>query len=118
MGEDGVANPNPDEAMAFDDGINADRGILVDTLLAWHPHTLAAFVEFQSVVAAHQMVAFQISFRKRQEAVGTTIFEGRDLARDLAIKNKGFPANRASQRCALNFVIPSCGVPVIPEEQG
>ena len=117
MGKEGVANPNPDEAMAFDDRINPDRCILVDTLLPRHPHALAAFVKFQSMVTAHQMVAFQISSGKREEAVGTTIFEGRELARDLAIKNDWFPADSACQRSTLNFVIPGCGVPVISEEQ-
>ncbi|MFZ0878362.1 MAG: hypothetical protein WA002_02620, partial [Candidatus Acidiferrales bacterium] len=116
VGAFGIANPDPNETMLFRDGINRDGCVLVNALLAGHPDALAAFVKFEAVVFADEVIALQISLGEREEAMGATILEGRDCAIGLAIKNDVLATNRAVQRGVLDFMIPGGWVPEISQE--
>src|ERR1700691_5211332 len=102
--------------MAFCYWINPHLGFLVNALLAGHPDALAALVEFQAVILADQVVAFQISPGERKQAVRTAVFKSREGSVGLAIEHDGLAANRASKRRMLDFVIPGDCVPRVSQK--
>ena len=60
----GIADPHPHEAMFLQHRVRFQMSALVNSLLPGHPHALAALVEFQSVIAADQVVALQVALGK------------------------------------------------------
>jgi hypothetical protein len=98
------------------DGIRAGVKIFSYALLSGHPDALAAFVEFQAVVFADQVLALKIAHRKRQEAMGAAVLEAGDRSVHLAVQHDGLAADGARKRRVLDFGVPSDGVPIIPKE--
>ena len=116
VGQRGITYPDPNKTMALGYRINPHLRFLVNPLLAGHPDALAALIEFQAVIFADQVIAFQISLGERKQAMWAAILKSRKRSVGLAIQHDGLAANCASKRRMFDFVIPGDGIPSVSQE--
>ncbi|MEJ2655314.1 MAG: hypothetical protein P8Z69_08445 [Acidihalobacter sp.] len=113
VGQRRVARPDPYQAVAFDSREGADAGRGVHRLLRGHVYTAAVAVEFQAVVAAHEIVAVELAHRQRQQAVPAGVLQRDDVAISATIEHQLLVAQGSFADFVLDFVVPGSGVPGI-----
>jgi hypothetical protein len=79
---------------------------------------MASTVEDNAVIAAADIVALDLSLRKRQQSVWTGVLQSDGSAVELAIQNNRLTANSTSERPIANISIPGCDIPLIAKEHG
>ena len=116
VGERFLARPDPDEAVALDHRIAADRR---PHALARHADALAVAAHHQAVVAADDAAVFAYrAERQRRAAVRAEVLERRDRAALGAEQHHAVAADRAAERLRGDLVGGAGDVPGVFQIQG
>ena len=110
-----VAGPHPDEAVALDDGVGADRREPAHAL-AGHGDGLAVTSHLEAVIAAHELALDDGAERKRGAAVRAEILQRSRLALGATIQNDRFATDLASEWLVVDFVGHARDVPRVPRK--
>ena len=111
VGERGIARPHPYETMLLDHREGTHAGRRIDGLLRRHEGAAAMRVENQPVIAAHHLVAAQLSLRERQQPMPAGVFQRHRTAVLPAIEHHLLVADRAGKQGAAKLMVPHRGVP-------
>ena len=111
VGQRRVAHPQPDESMPLDQRIGPDAGRGIYGALRRHVYTSTRVVEFETVVAADDVVAVQLAHRQRQQPMPAGIGQRNSRSVLFSVENNGLVADGARQQVALDLDIPGSGIP-------
>jgi hypothetical protein len=106
------AHPDPDDLIAFFNGIGPDAGLFGDMSLAGDFHALAVSVKEKSMIATANTRRFEGSAGEGQVTVGAFIFERRDFA-CRAKQDHRLAEKRARDGAGLEFPREAGDVPLV-----
>src|SRR5437868_14538497 len=95
VGERRLAQPDPRERVALDQGIFAHPRTRRHLVLPRHAHALALAVKAQSMIATLDFVSDQTAERERYQAMRAAVGERNDLARGRAVQHDLLAAHGA-----------------------
>ena len=112
-----VAHPHPDPAMAFGHRITSDTRRLRNRLLPRNTHALAAAIVGEAVVVTLEAIVDHAALVQGIVPVAAPVFECRNAAVTLAVKNQRLVENHPSKRFICgDFMVPGGDIPGIAQK--
>ena len=101
IGQCWIARPDPDEAVLLSDRVGLHTGGRIDGVLRGHVYTAPGLIEFETVIAADDIITFEPPERQRHQPMPTGIGKSDGRAILLAIQNNRLVTDGARQELAL-----------------
>src|SRR5690606_17022947 len=118
IGQFGIAHPDPDELVLFDDGIMPDAGLGGNLVLGRNLDALSGAVEHHAVIAALEPALDDLAKAQRRGPMATSIFQRTDLSRVVAEEYDGLVHDGAGKGRLFDLMGPGAYVPGVSNEHG